>query len=222
MEEHILRIRSINKVTHDVLSIKLDRPPHYEFLPGQATEVAINKPGWIEERRPFTFTSLPTDQYLEFTIKTYTDHKGVTNELLSLQAGDELILHDVWGAISYKGEGLFIAGGAGITPFLSIFRSLNADGKIGHNRLVFANKTEADIIHREELERMLGQQFINVLSLENKPGMSHGFITEEMIRAQIPNENARFYVCGPPPMMDAVQSILTKIGVGDDAIVVEL
>lgn len=222
MDEHILRIRSINKVTHDVLSIKLDRPPHYEFLPGQATEVAINKPGWTEERRPFTFTSLPTDQYLEFTIKTYTDHKGVTNELLSLQAGDELILHDVWGAISYKGEGLFIAGGAGITPFLSIFRSLHAEGRIGGNRLIFANKAEADIIHREELGKMLGRQFVNILSLENKPGMSHGFITEEMIRAQIPSENARFYVCGPPPMMDAVQSILTKIGVGNDAIVVEL
>lgn len=222
MEEHILTIRSINKVTHDVLGIKLDRPPHYDFLPGQATEVAINKPGWTEEKRPFTFTSLPTDQFLEFTIKTYPDHKGVTNELLSLQPGDELILHDVWGAISYKGEGLFIAGGAGITPFLSIFRSLYAAGKTGNNRLIFANKTEGDIIHRDELERMLGQKFINILSLENKPGMSHGYITEEIIRSQIPHENARFYVCGPPPMMDAVQSMLSSIGVGNDAIVVEL
>ncbi|HET9430921.1 MAG TPA: FAD-binding oxidoreductase, partial [Chitinophagaceae bacterium] len=124
MESHIVQIRSIGSVTHDVLKVKIDKPDNYKFTPGQATEVAINKEGWREQKRPFTFTSLPDEEFLEFTIKTYPSHKGVTNELLSLKPGDELILHDVWGAISYKGEGIFIAGGAGITPFLSIFRFL--------------------------------------------------------------------------------------------------
>lgn len=170
MESHILKIKSIDKVTHDVVRVVLPRPANYDFVPGQATEVAVNKEQWKEERRPFTFTSLPSDNYLEFTIKTYPSHKGVTNELLSLVPGDELILHDVWGAISYKGEGLFIAGGAGITPFLSIFRHLNSTGQVGSNKLIFANKTKADIIRHEELKKILGDRFINILSDEKLDG----------------------------------------------------
>ena len=98
------------------------------------------------EKRPFTFTCLPNDDYLEFTIKTYPSHKGVTNELLQLKQEDELILHDVFGAIAYKGEGVFIAGGAGVTPFISIFRFLRSKNEIGGNKLIFANKRKADII----------------------------------------------------------------------------
>lgn len=222
MESHIVQIRSIGSVTHDVLKIKIDKPDNYKFTPGQATEVAINKEGWREQKRPFTFTSLPDEEFLEFTIKTYPSHKGVTNELLSLKPGDELILHDVWGAISYKGEGIFIAGGAGITPFLSIFRYLASKNRIQGNRLIFANKTKADIIHESELHQLLGNDFINILSDESVEGYEHGFITEQLIKSNLLPGNGKFYVCGPPPMMDAVQKILSKLGVSEDSVVVEI
>lgn len=97
--------------------------------------------------RPFTFTCLPEDNYIEFTIKTYPARKSVTNQLLQLKAGDELILHDVFGDIAYKGAGVFIAGGAGVTPFIAIFRYLQSKNIVGNNKLIFANKTKADIIH---------------------------------------------------------------------------
>ena len=222
MESYITRIRSIEKITHDVVRIQLEKPGGYLFVPGQATEVAINKDGWREERRPFTFTSLPHEDYLEFTIKTYPSHHGVTNELLTLRADDEIILHEVWGAISYKGEGVFIAGGAGITPFLSIFRHLYFEKKIGNNRLIFANKTKDDIIQKDELEKMLGNNFINILSDENADMYAHGYITEQFLKSNIPTSPGKFYVCGPPQMMDAIQQILTKIGVSEDSVVVEL
>ena len=156
MESHKVKIRSIEKVTHDVMGITLEKPANYTFTPGQATDVAINKKEWKEEKRPFTFTNLPEDDHLQFTIKTYPSHKGVTNELRHLEPGDELIIHDVWGAISYKGHGVFIAGGAGITPFLSIFRYLKTINNIYGNQLIFANKTKADIIHEKELKNLLG------------------------------------------------------------------
>jgi ferredoxin-NADP reductase len=79
--------------------------------------------------------------HLEFTIKIYSDHDGVTNQLGQLKVGDELLLHDVWGAIQYKGEGTFIAGGAGVTPFIAIFRQLQKDKKLGNNKLIFSNRT---------------------------------------------------------------------------------
>ena len=136
MEEHLVKILSIESVTHDVRRYKLEKPQNYSFIPGQATEIAINKPGWKNERRPFTFTSLNDWDHLEFTIKSYPQRNGVTNQLLQLKQGDELLLHDVWGAIQYKGEGTFIAGGAGITPFIAIFRQLHKDGKLGNNKII--------------------------------------------------------------------------------------
>ena len=222
MESHIVKIKSIGKVTHDVVRIVFEKPPGYTFTPGQATEIAINKKGWEEEKRPFTFTSLPGADYLEFTIKTYPERKGVTNEILNLKPGDELILHDVWGAISYKGEGIFIAGGAGITPFLSIFRYLKSKNEINNNLLIFANKTKADIIHEEEFKSLLGNSFINILSDEKVTGYAYGRITEDFLKTHIASFNKPFYVCGPPPMMDAVQSQLANLGVADNLLVVEI
>jgi len=222
MEEHIVKIRSVKNVTHDVLRFTLDKPPGYNFVPGQATEVAINKDEWKEERRPFTFTCLPGDSHLEFTIKTYPSHNGVTNALRQLKPGDELLLHDVWGAISYKGEGVFIAGGAGVTPFIAIFRDLNAKKQIGSNVLIFANKTRADIIDESDFRKMLGGGFINILADEKVEGYAHGMVNEEFLKKNVKNFTQQFYVCGPPTMMDAVLGQLNKLGVGENAITVEI
>src|ERR1700722_19582884 len=115
--EYIVRIIGIREVTHDVKSFRFEKPAGYQFIPGQATDVSINKPAWKEEKRPFTFTCLNEDPYLEFTIKRYSDHHGVTDQLHQLGPGDELIIRDVWGAIAYNVPGYFFAGGAGITPF---------------------------------------------------------------------------------------------------------
>src|SRR5689334_9811885 len=140
--EQAIKIKKIIGRTHDVRSYRCEKPNDYSFIPGQATEVSLNKDGWKEEKRPFTFTSLNEDEFLEFTIKSYFDHPGVTNELFKLKEGDELIVRDVWGAIEYKGPGYFIAGGAGITPFIAIFRHLYKNGEIKDNKLFFSNKTD--------------------------------------------------------------------------------
>src|SRR5437868_10231124 len=93
MARHTVTIKSINKITHDVLQIRVEKPADFTFESGQATEIFIDKAGWENEGRPFTFTSIPSDKFLEFTIKTYPGRKGVTNELLQLTAGDKLILN---------------------------------------------------------------------------------------------------------------------------------
>ena len=221
MEQHIVKIKSIGKITHDVLKIVTEKPEQYNFTPGQATEISINKTGWKDERRPFTFTCLPENDYLEFNIKTYTKHKGVTNELLQLKKDDELILHEVFGAIAYKGEGVFIAGGAGITPFIAIFRDLASKNEIGNNKLFFANKTKADIILEDEFRKMLGNNFYNILSDEKYDGYSNGHITKEFISTYSGGLNKLFYVCGPPPMMDAVEKFLSELQVDEKSIVHE-
>lgn len=181
MEKHIVKINETDYVTHDVKCFRLERPDGYTFLPGQATEVAINRPGWRGEKRPFTFTSLPNDQQLEFTIKIYPSHRGVTNELNHTGIRDELIIHEVFGAIKYQGEGVFIAGGSGITPFLAILRQLQKEGKENGNSLIFGNKTVTDIIVKQELFELLGKRFISVLSHNKIKGHEHGLITKSLI-----------------------------------------
>ena len=222
MEKHIVKIISVEPVTHDVKCFTVQKPEGYQFEPGQATEISINKSGWQEEKRPFTFTSLPGNDYLEFAIKTYPAHNGVTNQLLQLKNNDELILHEVFGAISYKGDGVFIAGGAGVTPFISIFRDLKTKNKIDGNVLVFANKTIADIILEKEFANMLGDAFINILSDEKADGYHYGRLSEEFLQGIFTNFDQQFYVCGPPPMMDAVLKQLTNLGVGEKAVTVEI
>ena len=219
--KHLVKIEFIKHVTHDVLQIRLEKPRGYSFTPGQATEVSINKSGWENEKRPFTFTCLPDEDYLEFNIKTYPSHKGVTNKLLQLKIKDELILHDVFGAIAYKGEGVFIAGGAGVTPFISIFRFLKSKNEIGQNKLIFANKTKGDIILANEFKKLLGRNFINILSDEKADGYAHGQITEDFLKAHISDLTKNVYICGPPPMMDAIEKQLINLKIDKKQIIKE-
>jgi ferredoxin-NADP reductase len=222
MEEHIVKILDIGQVTHDVKRFRVEKPDGYSFNPGQATEVSINTPEFKNEKRPFTFTCLNREPYLEFTIKIYASHKGVTNELDKLKPGAELIIRDVWGAISYKGKGVFIAGGAGITPFISIFRDLRTKDEISGNTLIFANKTRADIILENELRDILRDAFINILSDEKENGYFHGMITADFLKDNIGDFHKNFYLCGPPPMMDAVKKQLAGLCVGENSITLEL
>jgi ferredoxin-NADP reductase len=174
-----------------------------------------------EEKRPFTFTSLNEEPYLEFTIKRYKDHQGVTDKLHQLERGDELIIRDVWGAIEYKGPGYFIAGGAGITPFMAILRQLNKEKKISGNTLFFSNKTSRDIIYEPELSEMLGDQAIFILTKENKPGYKHAYLNGSFLKENITDFYKHFYICGPDPMIQDINSILTKLGAEPETVIFE-
>jgi len=221
MKNHIVKIISVELVTHDVKRFTIQKPEGFKFTPGQATEVSINTPDLKNEKRPFTFTSLNDNEYLEFTIKIYDSHNGVTKELGKLKHGDELIIRDVWGAIEYKGEGAFIAGGAGVTPFIAILRQLQADNKIANNKLIFTNKTEKDIILQKEFNEMLGKNFINTLTDEKKDGYENGRIDYTFLKEKIDNFKQNFYVCGPPQFVTSISKALTQLGAKTDAVVFE-
>jgi ferredoxin-NADP reductase len=219
--ENIVKILGIKQVTHDVKCFRIEKPAGYIFSPGQATDVSINKPGLEEQTRPFTFTALNQEAYLEFTIKRYPDHHGVTDQLHQLKQGDELIIRDVWGAIEYKGPGYFIAGGAGITPFIAILRSLHKENKIAGNTLFFSNKSAADIIYGEELAGILGKEAVFILSREKKEGYRNGHIDQDFFSQNITDTHKQFYLCGPDEMVNSIRKSLEKFGVNADTIVFE-
>jgi len=218
---YTVEIKDIQKVTHDVKAYTFEKPEGYEFVPGQATEVSINKPEWKDEKRPFTFCSLNDDDYLQFVIKSYRDHDGVTNQLDQLKPGDELIIDDPWGAIHYDGPGTFLAGGAGVTPFIAIFRQLHKDGKVDGNQLYFSNKTAQDIILQEEFKKIMGDNFINTLTQEKKDGYLHGRIDKEFLEEHIDNFDQSFYICGPMQFVKDLIRDLRDLGVETSGLVFE-
>ncbi len=221
MEEHIVRILDTDYVTHDVKYLRVERPENYTFIPGQATDVTINTPELKDEKRPFTFTNLVSSPFLEFIIKRYPERKGITDRIHQLKIYDELILHEVFGEISYKGKGVFIAGGAGITPFISIFRDLKSRDDLAGNTLIFANKTPKDIILEKELKEMLGDAFINILSEVGTEEYNSGFISVDFLKSKIASYDQKFYVCGPPAMMESVLGQLADLGVSKDSVFIE-
>ncbi len=222
MEPSIVRVISVRNLTHDVLEIRTEKPKDYTFIPGQATELALNRKGWEEEKRPFTFTGIPSDEYLEFIIKVYPSHHGMTNALSDISIRDSLIIGEPWGAIRYRGKGLFIAGGAGITPFISIFRQLANEKKLAGNKLLFANKTRSDIILESELNKLLAKDLIHILSHEVQKEYCSGFVTGALIKESLIQNADNVYLCGPPPMMDAVMIILQDLGISQHSITLEI
>jgi cytochrome-b5 reductase len=208
-------------VTHDVKRFVVSKPPGFSVVPGQGVELAINRPGLSGEGRPFTPTGLAADRVLEFTIKAYPDHAGVTQALHQLEPGAELLMSEPFGTISYQGPGVFIAGGAGITPFLAILRDLARRGDLGGQTLIFSNKTPRDVICEKELRHLLGERCLLLCTGADAPGYEHRRVDRAYLQEKISDFDQRFYVCGPPPFMDAVNAALADLGARAESLVFE-
>jgi ferredoxin-NADP reductase len=219
--DYTVRIISIENVTHNVKRFVVEKPEGFQFVPGQATDLSINKKGWEDNKHPFTFTGLADAPYLEFIIKIYTNPQGVTHHLAQLKPGDELIISDAWGAIEYKGPGYFIAGGAGITPFIAILRRLYKDGEIANNILFFSNKTDEDIILKNELELMLGKNAHFTITSQKDSRHDQRRINADFLKAEVKDFKKHFYVCGPDEMVMEISKTLEKLGAKPDSVVFE-
>ncbi|MEF8792537.1 FAD-binding oxidoreductase [Thiohalorhabdus sp.] len=209
-------------VTHDVCRYIVERPPGFDFEPGQAVMMALDRPGWAEVRRSFTPTSLPRDRVLEFTIKTYPAHQGLTRELAGTEPGAEVLLSRPFGTLTYRGPGTFIAGGAGITPFLAMLRDLARRDRLTGHRLIYANRKAADIITAQELRHNLGE---GCHFLCSKAGGAlcdqTGLVDRDYLARMIGTTDQAFYVCGPPGFVDAVNEALGELGAGAEQVLFE-
>ncbi|MCF8243474.1 MAG: hypothetical protein K9J16_19020 [Melioribacteraceae bacterium] len=92
---------------------------------------------------------------------------------------------------------------------------------MGNNKLIFANKTSDDIILASELEKLLGKNFINILSDEKADGYAHGQITADFLKAHMDESIENVYICGPPPMMEAIEKQLIHLKIDKKNIIKE-
>jgi predicted ferric reductase len=216
-------IDGVEQLPGDTWRVHL-RPDGHEglrFSPGQFAWLTVgNSPFQIEEH-PFSFSSsAERPQRLSFTIKELGDF---TSRIGELEPGTRAYLDGPYGAFSYErnqGSGfVFLAGGIGISPIMSQLRTL-ADREDPRAMLLFyANPDLDDVALREELDRLEVRLDLEVVSvLEDPPDDwdgEAGLIGPELLDRYLPahEELLQFFVCGPDPMMDAVEEALLDRGI---------
>ncbi len=195
--------------------------PGLRFRPGQFAWLSLwNGPYGMREH-PFSFSSSAERHgQVAMTIKELGDF---TSTIKEVQPGQRAYLDGPYGAFSvdrHRSPGyVFIAGGVGITPMMSMLRTLADRGNEQPLLLIYASNSWENVIFRDELDelkRRLALTIVHVLSQppEGWQGES-GFVTGETLKRHLPaNRNSRdYFICGPDVMMDAVERALSELGV---------
>ncbi len=217
-------VEAIDALTHDICRLVLAVAPEQalSFHPGQYVDIEI--PG-SDEHRSFSMANLPGDDgRLEFMIKCYPG--GRFSGLLTdggIAIGHQLTVRGPYGVFTLREKSqrplVFIGGGAGMAPILSLLRSLGQRGTSRPAVYYYGARTRADLFHLEELaglESVLpGLRFVPALSEEDDPSWTGetGLVTDVVSRREPDLAAADAYLCGPPPMVDAAIALLESSGV---------
>ncbi len=219
MFPYTLKIINSEYITPYTKRFVVEKPNDFSYAPGQAALLSINNKEWKNITRPYSFTSLNDWPYLEFMIKIYEEGKGMSAQMPGLSAGDEFIMHEVFGTLKFKGPGIFIAGGTGVTPFIAIIRALYYSGNIQHNGLIYSVKTPDEIINGKEFKQMLGDNYIEIYTKHKVIGFNEKRIEKEFLIETISNFNQNFYLSGPKDFVIDLQRILVELGAEPEMII---
>lgn len=203
------------------------------FRAGQYISIYVNIDGY-EINRPYSLCSSPLDakQHNKYEIIVKSKPDGlVSNHILNnLKVNDVIKSTDPQGDFYYtflrdKLHVVAIAGGSGITPFISMAKSIVEGTERFNLTIIYGNKTKKDIIFYNELKELEKQsnnkvKVIHVLSDQkvNQSGFEHGFITKEIIEKYCDIKKTTFYLCGPKPMYKFVVKNLMEMGVEEKSI----
>lgn len=212
-------IAEINRLNSSVAELVLHtdgEKMHYEA--GQFAFVSFDAIGVDPEPHPFSFSSTDNGPYIRFTIKALGND---TKRFLELQPGTAVLLEGPYGQFSYKRvqnhSQVWIAGGIGITPFLSMARSFS--GKDTYDIRFFYGTdslNEAVFLHEFiNIARHLPDNFSTSVVAKNYSG----FVTIEMLKNAMKDlKKFDYLICGPPVMSKQLSRQLRKAGVPDSQI----
>jgi propane monooxygenase reductase component len=224
IQQGVAEVVSNDEVTHDMrhLVLKLVEPDWIKFFPGQYMDISVPD---TDEVRSFSManTTSRDEGLLEFIIKVYPD--GLFSSFLAgkLAVGDRLDITGPFGVFTLR-EGdndlVFVGGGAGMAPILSLLRSMAERGLQRKATFFYGARTKKDLCFEAELrelqEKLPDFRYIPALS---EPGDDDGWdgetglITDVVKRLASDLKGAHAYVCGPPPMVEAAIPLLAQLGV---------
>ncbi len=223
-----LRLAMTFSETPDIKTFRFVNPTGdavpFSYLPGQFMTVEIENDG-RRVKRSYTIASSPTRQeYVEISVKR--EEHGVVSRALhdALDEGDELGMTAPSGSFTFTGDGeesiVLVSGGVGITPMMSVIRYLTDRAWPGHIYLLHCCRTTDDFCFRDELEYLQRKHpRLNVTATMTRARGSSwvgptGRLSAGLIRECVPDVAAKLvHLCGPPPMMDALKSTLSELGV---------
>lgn len=235
LRKNAYEVTRVKQESLTVYTLTFVPPPggnRFEYLPGQFHFLTLLRGrGLPAEEHPFTLSSSPFQiGLLESTIKQSGDF---TATIADTRPGDKAAIAGPYGRFSYMlhpGERklVFIAGGIGITPLMSMLRHMhNADAECAVT-LLYANRSMLDIVFREEIDTIAasGKPGLKVVHfLQNPPKEwdgETGYITREAVKKHCPEPGSKvFYLCGPPVMMKKITGYLRDLGVKGGAIRME-
>lgn len=196
----------------------------FSFMPGQFAWITIGASTFSESEHPFSISSNACQHdRLTFTIKELGDF---TSQIKYLKQGQKVYVDGPFGHFSidrhpHAREFVFIAGGVGITPIMSMLRTMAERGDGRPITLIYANRNWESVIFREEIEQLQGSLALKIVHVLEKPSSEWagevGFITKSILEQYLPKPRAtnafEVFICGPPRMMDAVEQALQDFGV---------
>ncbi len=222
--EHAIRdgvatVESVTELTHDIVGLTLT-VDELAWLPGQYIDLHV--PGADGARRSFSIANLPSDTSdpatLELMIKRYPGGRlsGMLGEQIG--AGSQLKFTGPYGAFHLRESErpiLMIAGGSGMAPVLAVLRQLAADGCARPVRFFYGARESRDLFATEPIaaldERLDDFRFVAVTGR-----FVHEAVQEYLEGGELTAPDV--YMCGPPPMLEAAESMLIARGVGSDRI----
>jgi ring-1,2-phenylacetyl-CoA epoxidase subunit PaaE len=240
---HALRVADVRRETADTVSIAFDVPPElaasYTFAPGQHVAIRMPGPDGEEVRRSYSICSGLDDGELRVAVKSlaggvfgvYANERLVVGDVLDVMtpAGRFTTALEAGAAKAYLG----IAAGSGITPVISLIRSVLAREPRSRFTLVYGNRGPSTVIFRDALEDLKDRyldrlQVVHVFSREQQQApLLNGRIDAEKLRAlaatllDVPGFDEAF-VCGPEPMTLAARDTLVELGLDPTHVHLEL
>jgi len=225
-------VAAIEELTHDIrrLVLRLRDPERITFKAGQYVDVHI--PGADGEHRSFSMANTPSAaEHIELMIKLYPG--GRFSGLLDagangggIKVGDELRVTGPYGVFTLRDSSprrlVFIGGGAGMAPILSLLRSMVEKGVQRPAVFYYGARRESDLFHLDELAGLAAQlpgfRFVPALSeVDPHDGWTGetGLITDVVERLEEDLADVDAYLCGPPPMVDAAIAMLERLGTAE-------
>jgi len=215
-------VRAVGNAITEIYLVPVGRP--LQPGPGQFVYISIDGDAVSKEPHPFSLSSTPEEQHLRLSIKRLGDW---TQDVSQIAVGKPT---RIWGPYGHFSKTLLdrpdlpavmIGGGIGITPFLSIVGSEAFAGRLGETNLIYSVPNEAAAVYRAELlERC---RTLPQLTFKQHCSDTEGFIDLSYLASTLnrPLVEHIFMICGPPPMLAALRSILLDANVTARQIVVE-
>jgi ferredoxin-NADP reductase len=209
-----VRVAEVRRETPSAVTLVLEDGEPFDFLPGQFFTLVSD-----DLRRPYSASSAPGSRRLEVTVKQVGRFSAHVH---SLASGDRVAVRGPSGAFHLQpgSDVVMVAAGSGVTPMMSMIRTLLAGPPDHRAALLYSNRSAEETIFDAELAR-LEKQHPDRLSVTHVLTSRDGRLDAAGIRkwaGDLALPDARFYLCGPEPLMDAARQALDELGVPDDRV----